>query len=594
MKKTTKKIWGAVLTLMMVLSLLPTSAFAEEKVYPVWVGDVQVSEENKDNVLGDGTVKFDPKTSTLTLSNAKITAPKGEKDNDTSGIWSTEDLNILLKGQNTIYSVPAIGENANSIGILAYDYDNEKAKDLTIAGDGSLMIYGAKSESDYGTGIGAEDLKIKSGTVTIKDIPGKKDSVGLDLNGNFKMLNGKLMITTKNARSTYGLFAGGNIDIQAGDIQIKTGDALGTTDDDGYTVAIKANKKLDIRGGNVQVIAGDSKENNSQGIYSLEDMTISGGTIEAKTGKNSWSSLAILSDRDVLVKNGRVTAEGTTAAIQALNEVVIEKGKVTAKAGNDEEVAIAIWGSNKVTIKGGEVYAESMTGKKLRLGIASVNNILFEGDELAFTYGEGIEVQGGNIIAKGVTSAFGGDLIVKDSLKTAVKISKEIDGKDASQWDGKQESIDEADFVHIGSKTTTDTTSSSAINGAIKLKIGSKEMIKQMDGADKKTMMDAAPFVSQGRTMVPLRYVAEALGLEVKMDTASKSVVLSNADKKIQIPLNSLKMMANDKEVMSDVLPIVKEGRTYLSISNIGKALGLESGKNLIWDAKAKEITVIP
>ena len=50
-----------------------------EKVitYPVWVGDTQVTESIKDDILGDGgKAKFDPETQTLTLNNPTISGEK--------------------------------------------------------------------------------------------------------------------------------------------------------------------------------------------------------------------------------------------------------------------------------------------------------------------------------------------------------------------------------------------------------------------------------------------------------------------------------------------------------------------------------------
>lgn len=42
------------------------------KAYDIWVKGIQITENNKADVLGDGTVSYDPETNTLTLDNAKI------------------------------------------------------------------------------------------------------------------------------------------------------------------------------------------------------------------------------------------------------------------------------------------------------------------------------------------------------------------------------------------------------------------------------------------------------------------------------------------------------------------------------------------
>ena len=57
--------------------------------YPLWVSGTVVSGINKDDVLGDGTVSYDPETKTLTLNSASINIANSGPANDTvSGIYS--------------------------------------------------------------------------------------------------------------------------------------------------------------------------------------------------------------------------------------------------------------------------------------------------------------------------------------------------------------------------------------------------------------------------------------------------------------------------------------------------------------------------
>ena len=70
---------------------------AEVQTYDLYIAGIQVSTENQEDVLGDGTVSFDPETNTLTLMNANITPAED------TGIRSTiSDLQIRLIGQNYI------------------------------------------------------------------------------------------------------------------------------------------------------------------------------------------------------------------------------------------------------------------------------------------------------------------------------------------------------------------------------------------------------------------------------------------------------------------------------------------------------------
>jgi len=71
----------------------------------------------------------------------------------------------------------------------------------------------------------------------------------------------------------------------------------------------------------------------------------------------------------------------------------------------------------------------------------------------------------------------------------------------------------------------------SDIFGEIKMKIGSKEIkfkaIGQRQWLTSKTKMDVAPFIVKGRTMVPVRFVAQMLGVrDIKWDGLERRVII--------------------------------------------------------------------
>ncbi len=84
------------------LALLLISAEAKATDYDLWVAGVQVTSENENDVLGDGTVSYDAETNTLTLNNATI-EPE-EEFAETPGIVysNNEDLTIALIGNNSV------------------------------------------------------------------------------------------------------------------------------------------------------------------------------------------------------------------------------------------------------------------------------------------------------------------------------------------------------------------------------------------------------------------------------------------------------------------------------------------------------------
>ena len=72
--------------------------------YDIFIAGKQVTDKNKDNVMGDGTVSFDPETNTLTLNGANI-----ETTEDIGLLATTADLKVNLIGENTITTGDNIG-----------------------------------------------------------------------------------------------------------------------------------------------------------------------------------------------------------------------------------------------------------------------------------------------------------------------------------------------------------------------------------------------------------------------------------------------------------------------------------------------------
>lgn len=106
----------------------------------------------------------------------------------------------------------------------------------------------------------------------------------------------------------------------------------------------------------------------------------------------------------------------------------------------------------------------------------------------------------------------------------------------------------------------------------------------------KQAVMDAAPFIENGRTFVPVRYLGEAFQAEASWtqnpDTGqTEEVILENEETKITMVVGSYDMTVQDKaaetvqEFAMDVAPQIKEGRTYLPFRAIGEyGLGAEVG----------------
>ena len=168
---------------------------------------VLITEENYANVLGDGTVSYDPTTNTLTLNGYKYEG-EGAEDDDIGyyGLMAdlpVEGLTIVLVGENSI-KISA----SNSVGMALFGNS-----DLTIKGDGSLTI-----------NTGMQGIVMAENSSTIKIEGGNIDitttAVAVSIK-DFVMTGGNLKITT-NMFGFATLSADGAFCINGGSVEIST------------------------------------------------------------------------------------------------------------------------------------------------------------------------------------------------------------------------------------------------------------------------------------------------------------------------------------------------------------------------------------
>ncbi len=95
----------------------------------------------------------------------------------------------------------------------------------------------------------------------------------------------------------------------------------------------------------------------------------------------------------------------------------------------------------------------------------------------------------------------------------------------------------------------------------------------------KKIVSDVEPYISNDRTLVPLRIIAEELDCLVDWDNNNRAVHISKEDIHIVLRIDShLVEYTNDNETtytMLDVAPQIKEDRTFVPIRLISNALGV-------------------
>lgn|GEM_PF-1615507 len=86
---------------------------------------------------------------------------------------------------------------------------------------------------------------------------------------------------------------------------------------------------------------------------------------------------------------------------------------------------------------------------------------------------------------------------------------------------------------------------------------------------------DARAYISQeNRTMVPVRFISEQLGAEVHWNASSNSVDIQYNNKNILLPLNTKVASVNGKELELDASAVIKNNRTMVPLRFISEALG--------------------
>jgi hypothetical protein len=129
------------------------------------------------------------------------------------------------------------------------------------------------------------------------------------------------------------------------------------------------------------------------------------------------------------------------------------------------------------------------------------------------------------------------------------------------------EDADDIDEEPIVSPTPVDTLD-------CQFKVGSKEY--RVNGEEK--IMDVAPYIKGDRTYVPMRYLGEILGAEVVWDDAARTVTLTRGDITVVFIIGSTSYTVNGEAKTADVAPEITNDRTMLPARFVAEAFGVVVG----------------
>lgn len=93
---------------------------------------------------------------------------------------------------------------------------------------------------------------------------------------------------------------------------------------------------------------------------------------------------------------------------------------------------------------------------------------------------------------------------------------------------------------------------------------------------DRPVKIDVPPQIIDDRTMVPVRFVGEPFGAEFTWDGQTQKVTVQRADQTITLKIGSPLAQVNDRQMQLDVPPRIVGDRTLVPIRFIAEALGMD------------------
>lgn len=98
----------------------------------------------------------------------------------------------------------------------------------------------------------------------------------------------------------------------------------------------------------------------------------------------------------------------------------------------------------------------------------------------------------------------------------------------------------------------------------------------------------SAPYVKNGRTMLPVRALAESLGLRVQWNSGTKTATFTDESKVAAVVIGADVIHVNGTPIKLNAKAEVVNGTTFIELRSLATAFGVQ----IDWDAAAKQATV--
>jgi hypothetical protein len=101
--------------------------------------------------------------------------------------------------------------------------------------------------------------------------------------------------------------------------------------------------------------------------------------------------------------------------------------------------------------------------------------------------------------------------------------------------------------------------------------------------------LDQAPMIRDGRTMVPLRFIGEALGADIEWNDANRSVTYTKGQQAVVLTIDQPFALVNGIQTGLDTAPVIANGRTLVPLRFISEALGY----TIHWEGISRTVTIL-
>lgn len=114
---------------------------------------------------------------------------------------------------------------------------------------------------------------------------------------------------------------------------------------------------------------------------------------------------------------------------------------------------------------------------------------------------------------------------------------------------------------------------SAASAAVIEFTIGDTNFATETEGEVSKNILEAAPFISDGRTMVPVRAISDAFGANTDWEDKKREVKILSGDKEILLTIDNPLVVVNGEEKKLDAAPVIVNGRTFVPLRFVSEEL---------------------